>query len=90
MKVYVYQAALLCEDCGVAVCKAQPVSDDSGKYPQGPYDDGGGVADSPQHCDHCNVFLENPLTPDGVAYAMDQWIDRDNKITRQWKAFYSL
>ena len=33
---------------------------ESDSYPQGPYADGGGEADSPQHCDHCGLFLETP------------------------------
>jgi hypothetical protein len=41
---------------------------DSGELPKGPYADGGGETDTPQHCDACGVFLENPLTPDGYRY----------------------
>lgn len=41
---------------------------DSDAYPQGPYPDGGGESDTPQHCDACGVFLANPLTDDGRAY----------------------
>jgi len=79
---YVYQAALLCEDCGKAQRAhldsafadngADPGtdSDDSDRYPQGPYADGGGEADSPQHCDSCGAFLGNPLTGDGRAYVL--------------------
>src|SRR6516164_8054322 len=52
--------------CGLA---AWPHSwQESDYYPQGPYANGGGEADSPQHCDACGVFLENPLTPDGTRY----------------------
>lgn len=83
MNVYVYQAALLCESCGsakqaqldrVAADHGNPhhaYREDSGRYPQGPYPDGGGEADTPQHCDQCSAFLENPLTADGVAYTRD-------------------
>lgn len=28
-------------------------------------------ADTPQHCDHCCEFLENPLTTDGYVYVSD-------------------
>lgn len=84
MDVYIYAAALLCEDCGEAQRKhldeafaengAAPGTDedDSDRYPQGPYPDGGGEADSPQHCDQCGTFLENPLTGDGYAYLREQ------------------
>lgn len=41
---------------------------DSSEYPKGPYPDGGGEADSPQHCGGCGLFLENPLTEDGWRY----------------------
>lgn len=80
MKAYVYQAALLCEDCGIKQRKnldaafaengAAPGTDrdDSDRYPQGPHGSGGGEADAPQHCDHCHAFLENPLTLDGSRY----------------------
>lgn len=87
MKAFVYQAALLCETHGIAQrihldaafkeSGAEPVnaadksSFDSDRYPKGPYPQGGGEADTPQHCDQCGVFLENPLTDDGTAYVMD-------------------
>lgn len=78
MNAYVYQAALLCEDCGGqeiaringiwerSSLGAMP-TEDSDDYPQGPYPNGGGESDSPQHCDSCGTFLENPLTSDGIA-----------------------
>jgi hypothetical protein len=42
---------------------------DSDDLPKGPYADGGGEADTPQHCDDCRRFLENPLTGDGLKAA---------------------
>lgn len=84
MRVFIYQAALLCEACGVArraqCLPAMPIpfdpndesSYDSDDYPKGPFEDGGGEADTPQHCDDCQAFLENPLTDDGVAYTREQ------------------
>ena len=39
---------------------------DSDDLPKGPYPDGGGEADTPQHCDECGCFLENPLITDGT------------------------
>jgi hypothetical protein len=44
---------------------------DSGDPPKGPYADGGGEADTPQHCDGCAQFLGNPLTGDGLIYVED-------------------
>jgi hypothetical protein len=38
---------------------------DSDELPKGPYGNGGGETDSPQHCDACGCFLQNPLTTDG-------------------------
>ncbi len=86
MNVYMFQAALLCEDCGKATCEqlrasiqalhpefdeGNESSFDSDDYPKGPYSNGGGEADGPQVCDHCGTFLQNPLTPDGVTYTLD-------------------
>lgn len=81
---YVFQAALLCADCGAATrlelegANAAPIdpndesSYDSDTFPKGPYASGAGEADSPQHCDACGEFLENPLTPDGRHYVAER------------------
>jgi hypothetical protein len=63
---YAFQAELLCEDCGRAAVKelrSKGVADDgdSGTFPQGPYPDGGGEADSAQFCGrgrHCLNAVE--------------------------------
>lgn len=78
MNAYIYRAALWCEPCITQVkaetAKPAHVNEsnehtyDSDEWPKGPYGDGGGEADRPQHCDACRVFLENPLTPDGYAF----------------------
>jgi hypothetical protein len=87
MDVYVFQAALYCGTCGdalVRTSRGRGVEDtgDSDDFPQGPYPNGGGEADRPQHCDsgaeclaaeaiggrRVGAFLENPLTSDGEAY----------------------
>lgn len=72
MQVYVYNAALLCEDCGEKMQTElggdRNDTGDSEDYPQGPEGNGGGEADSPQHCDYCHTFLENELTSDGYEY----------------------
>jgi hypothetical protein len=44
---------------------------DSDDLPKGPYADGGGEADTPQHCDGCGQFLGNPLTDNGLIYVED-------------------
>lgn len=45
---------------------------DSDDFPKGPYGDGGGEADTYQHCDGCHVFLENALTSHGVTHVLEQ------------------
>lgn len=97
MNAYVYRAALYCEPCAQPIMTALGHADgntdecpnDSTECPKGPYPNGGGEADSPQHCDQCGVFLENPLTEDGREYVrrmivfptgphiwkLDQWAD---------------
>jgi hypothetical protein len=85
MRAYVYAAELLCETCGLAqrelIAKDDPASVpadpdnehsyDSGDYPKGPYDGGGGEADTPQHCGQCSDFLENDLTSEGRRYTAE-------------------
>jgi hypothetical protein len=95
MKAYIYQADIYCEDCGQAIkteldkagkTPADPDDEytfDSDEYPKGPYSDGGGEADSPQHCADCHTFLENPLTSDGREYV------RENSRP-EWDSFYEI
>jgi hypothetical protein len=78
MNVFMYCAALLCGDCGekaVENCVDRSIVDngDPDTYPQGPYPEGGGEADTPNHCDDCDVFLENSLTEDGQAYVRESY-----------------
>ena len=105
--VYMYQAALYCAECGEAIREeltkagqAPPEPDDESSYdsddfPKGPFADGGGEADSPQHCDACSVFLENPLTGDGEAY-VQECIERNliegrlSEAATEWSAFYGI
>lgn len=106
MDAYVYQAALLCEACAEHVKSEIDTSgtrglpgwrniNDSDDYPQGPYPNGGGEADSPQHCDRCLLFLENPLTPDGYDYvesaiAEDLAHGRVSVAVTEWALFYGI
>jgi hypothetical protein len=89
--VYVYQASLLCSDCAEAIIKdlekeGQIDTGDSESWPQGPHGNGGGEADSPQHCDmgkrcknsipvpngnEIGCPLGNPLTSDGNTYVLE-------------------
>lgn len=97
MDVYIYQAALLCCKCTNEVCITLSLRDignngDSDHYPQGPYPNGGGEADCPQHCDHCCTFLENPLTDDGVSYTINAVQDGrgDQPTLDTWADFYHI
>lgn len=101
MLAYVYKAALWCQDCGSELCSRLPTppgykaSDegtwDSDTYPKGPYANGGGEADTPQHCDGCGLFLENPLTPEGLE-ATRQYVAKEDPTLHScvavWKKFY--
>jgi hypothetical protein len=105
MDCYVFQAALICEDCcdALKANNAKPdyadESDestyDSDDWPKGPYGDGGGEADCPQHCDKCGVFLDNPLTGDGESYVRDafrEFVELGRgaiDVLAEWKAAYS-
>ena len=95
MDVYIFQAALYCEDCGQAMRDEmqKPQGEDgqdydSNDYPCGPYSDGGGEADRPNHCDGCGEFLENPLTQHGQDYVIAAWRKHKTKITRLWHNYY--
>jgi hypothetical protein len=67
---------------------------DSDDLPKGPYADGGGEADSPQHCDACGLFLENPLTGDGTRYVNEKLIEHardgsgDKSVLSVWAQHY--
>jgi hypothetical protein len=112
VNVYVSQAALLCEDCGVkaretltTLGKAPQDPDDESSYdsddfPKGPYPDGGGESDSPKHCDHCQAFLENPLTDAGLDYVKEQVLTLythgalrarlNGPVIETWREFYDI
>lgn len=78
MKVYIYQADLLCEDCGdkcreyLKAAQQAPEdpddewSYDSDDYPKGPVEEG--ESDTPSYCSHCGEFLESTLTSEGRDY----------------------
>ena len=66
---------LICadEDCAYSALADEWDWDESSycsyQMPKGPYPDGGGEADTPEHCGGCHVHLENDLTPDdGYSY----------------------
>lgn len=101
METFIYRGALYCSDCGTQIgeeSEAKGVEDngDSDTFPQGPYDDGGGEADTPQHCGRCGEFLGNALTDDGYSYVIDEVQDalahsRVNSVAvQQWAPYYGV
>jgi hypothetical protein len=115
MNVYIYCADIYCEDCGEAIRREiteeghaptdpfDECSYDSDEFPKGPYPDGGGESDSPQHCgngeDCCNAivldgrnigaWLENELTTDGVQYVRKALEESRNEVTELWAEWYT-
>lgn len=95
MLCYIFQAELLCEDCGQAACRTIPkpqdeiLATDSDAYPQGPYPVE--EADSPSHCGTCGLFLENPLTEDGEDYVKETVNrgDGNPEVLTEWREHYS-
>lgn len=67
----------------LAVDSSDESSYDSDEFPKGPYLDGGGESDTPQHCGACHEFLENPLTDDGLEYVRENQRD-------EWDSFYEI
>lgn len=55
----------------------------------GPHPDGGGEADTPQHCAHCGIYLDNSWTQDCVNYvveALEEWPARGRvEVLREWR-----
>lgn len=97
MYVFIFRAAIYCEDCGHSLLdqrKEYAGAEDSDVYPQGPFGEGGGEADTPQHCDSCGVFLDNPLTGDGETYVRDAFNDYVDcgsglfEVLADWKLAY--
>lgn len=116
MNVYIYAADIYCEDCGGAIREQiawkgfapdnpdDEWSYDSDDFPKGPYPDGGGEADCPQHCgagqncfnaieflDGCKigVWLENELTTEGVEHVQEA-IQEGGEVADLWADFYRV
>lgn len=101
MDVYMYQADLYCTDCGEKIKEGIQAKDplhwaakqtDSDDYPQGPYPNGGGEADTPQYCGSCGCFLENPLTSDGYNYVEEAIRNaiEDKPAVDDWFIYYGF
>ena len=95
MNAYMFHAALWCEDCirrfkhdhvkPDHVDESDEYTYDSDEWPKGPYANGGGEADCPQHCDSCGVFLETPLTPDGDTYVREAASEFETESDMSWE-----
>ena len=96
MNAYIFNADIYCTDCAnemIDECRERGIDDDgdSNTYPQGPFPNGGGEADCPQHCGSCHAFLENPLTGDGDDYVLSAIADDpdcENAVIQQWRQWY--
>ncbi|GAF74579.1 unnamed protein product [marine sediment metagenome] len=114
MDVYIYAADIYCKQCGEAIRERitregtapadldDEVSYDSDEFPKGPYSDGGGEADCPQHCgsgpdclnaielddgSKVGAWLENELTTDGVEYVREA-IREGGEVAELWADYY--
>ena len=102
MGAYAFEGELFCAECAAATMRdlkghvPKSCRDDSECWPQGPYADGGGEADLPQHCGGCDQFLENPLTADGVAYVRRALarhaagLGGAADVLAQWSSYYGI
>ena len=104
MLVYMYAAALYCEECGEAIradLKGSAPEDmdddasyDSDDFPKGPMEEG--ETDSPSHCEGCGLFLESELTEEGYKYMTDivkasyEKHARAGAVASEWKDYYGV
>lgn len=94
---FIYQADIYCRDCGHSIAddlRADSVIDyhDSDTFPQ---ESTIGESDTPNHCGACGCFLENPLTPDGMAYVQTaleshEYGHGNREVLKQWAARYGF
>ena len=92
MNAYIYNADLYCQECAEKIMADLVPAEDSNEYPQGPYPDGGGESDCPNHCASCGEFLDNPLTAEGYAYVeavIQDQLDK-NPTVSQWASAYGF
>lgn len=102
MNFYIYQGDEFCEDCGRDICDAlrfarkTPINPsdestyDSDDYPKGPYPTEFNKADTPQYCDSCHGFLENPLTEEGYQFVKDCLLEDPSDSVLEWADFYNV
>ena len=92
MYAYIYSADIYCEDCGEAIRKRitqegfAPANPDdersynSDEFPKGPYCDGGGEADYPQHCGAGPGCINAIELPEGFPHTITKigaWLENE-------------
>ncbi len=101
MDVYIYQADFYCKNCISKIQESLALNEipgddstyDSDEHPKGPFSNGGGEADCPNHCGRCGCFLENLLTSDGYNYvqeALEQHLHTGSECIGQWFDHYNF
>ncbi len=114
MNAFIFCADIYCEKCGESFrelithngnAPADPENEysyDSEYFPKGPFADGGGEADTPQHCGNGGLcldptviggekygkFLENDLTHHGVENVREMHREGPTAVTEFWMDFY--
>ncbi len=98
MDGYIFEAAFWCGECTqeIKLDLQTPTFDgfdpdnelsyDSDEWPKGPFDMSLEESDTPEHCDRCGLFLENPLTSYGGDYVREAILMEEIPA---WRTFYS-
>ena len=88
---WTYNASIYCDDCKPDNGCSDDRCLDSGCCPQ-PVFSTSDESDTPQHCEECNVFLENALTGDGMEWLRATLCDDlgNEEVRAEWRSFYGL
>ena len=88
---WTHNAAIYCDDCKPDNGCSDDRCLDSECCPQ-PVFSTSDEADTPQHCEACNAFLENALTGDGMEWLREALSSErgTDEIKDEWRSFYGL
>lgn len=88
---WIHNAAIYCDDCKPDNGCSDDRCLDSECCPQ-PVFSTSDEADTPQHCEACNAFLENALTGDGMEWLREALSSErgTDEIKDEWRSFYGL
>ena len=103
MKIYMFESDWYCRPCGENIVTTLPEPTewerehpDSDSHPVA-HDSSEGASDSPDHCGNpeCELFLERPLTEDGIEYVKEAVEELKlgsgrNEIVQKWVEFYEI